>query len=426
MVLAAALLLSATAHAYVLSPGLALLESDSALVRCVTADSALYFTEEDFDRACGIQVSSVIITELPAIEAGTLKLGATDVLAFQSISRADLKYLRFIPQREREGEVSFYIKFTQMGAVSAGNLRCSIHVLEEANSAPVSASATVVTQKNMAITGTVATFDADGDEVTHRLCKGPAHGTVSLTDAHAGNFVYVPDATYVGADSFVLQAEDLYGNPGKAVTVTVTVERPVSALQYEDMQGHWAHYAAVKLGEAGIMTGEQTSAGMVFGPDRAVTRGEFMMWLLGAAGLRADLTPVTRTVFADDEVIPVWMKKYAAAAYEAGIVLGKASENGPLLCADDHITRAEAAVMIDRTLEMLELPAGVTFADHAQIPAWAQSAFANLSNLGILQGSGGHARPMSLVDRAQAASLLWQVSGQKQSQSGWSLFDLFS
>ena len=63
--------------------------------------------------------------------------------------------------------------------------------------------------------------DADGDALAAVLVSDVAHGTLSL---HAdGAFVYVPDATFSGTDSFTYMASD--GSlTSTAITVTITVE----------------------------------------------------------------------------------------------------------------------------------------------------------------------------------------------------------
>lgn len=62
--------------------------------------------------------------------------------------------------------------------------------------------------------------DADGDSLTAILATGPTKGTLSFNPN--GNFTYVPNAHYVGADSFTYRASDGQTNSGLA-TVNISV-----------------------------------------------------------------------------------------------------------------------------------------------------------------------------------------------------------
>lgn len=74
--------------------------------------------------------------------------------------------------------------------------------------------------------------DVDGDRLTAELVESPTHGSVRLQAD--GAFVYVPEAAYVGPDSFVYRNFDgqAYSQPA---TVTIQVEALPTALadQYE-------------------------------------------------------------------------------------------------------------------------------------------------------------------------------------------------
>jgi trimeric autotransporter adhesin len=61
-------------------------------------------------------------------------------------------------------------------------------------------------------------YDPDGDPLTAQLTVPTTHGTVSLLSN--GSFIYIPDADYLGTDTFIYSASD--GNGGVA-TATVTI-----------------------------------------------------------------------------------------------------------------------------------------------------------------------------------------------------------
>jgi VCBS repeat-containing protein len=96
----------------------------------------------------------------------------------------------------------------------------------EENVAPVSAADNYATTVDQTLTISVPGVlsndtDANGDTLTAQLVANAANGTVTL--AADGSFVYVPNAGYIGADSFQYAAFD--GElAGTAVTVNIQVQ----------------------------------------------------------------------------------------------------------------------------------------------------------------------------------------------------------
>src|SRR5262249_47578790 len=73
--------------------------------------------------------------------------------------------------------------------------------------------------------------DVDSPTLTFSVVSGPAHGVVSITDAHTGAYTYVPAADYNGADSFTFKASDGALDSNTAVvslTVTPVNDPPVA------------------------------------------------------------------------------------------------------------------------------------------------------------------------------------------------------
>jgi VCBS repeat-containing protein len=65
--------------------------------------------------------------------------------------------------------------------------------------------------------------DVDGNSLTAILASGPANGT--LTFSNNGSFVYVPNAGFLGIDTFTYRANDGQSNSAPA-TVTISVQPP--------------------------------------------------------------------------------------------------------------------------------------------------------------------------------------------------------
>ena len=103
-----------------------------------------------------------------------------------------------------------------------GSLRKGPLPTFQQNSAPVATDDTYQVQVNTLLTGNVSTndLDADGDTLVFTMVTPTAHGTVSL--AATGSFTYVPNAGYVGPDTFVYTVSD--GNGGvDTATVSINV-----------------------------------------------------------------------------------------------------------------------------------------------------------------------------------------------------------
>ncbi len=208
-------------------------------------------------------------------------------------------------------------------------------------------------------------------------------------------------------------AVDAVGNSSDPATVKIKIEKPNTKVTYADMDGDPAHKAAIRLAEEGIFVGECMGGAYFFQPDAAVTRGEFVAMAMNAAGMEA-LEDVERTGFADDVSIPTWAKPYVSSALKAGLVQGSRSSDGQVVFqAEEPITAAEAAVLLDRALQVTDVSAD-TLAEEG-IPTWAAQSAANLATCGVLSLDGGLSAPLT---RGEAAELLCGALELQDSRDG--------
>ncbi|WP_448599762.1 Ig-like domain-containing protein [Thermoleptolyngbya sp.] len=94
------------------------------------------------------------------------------------------------------------------------------------NDAPQASNGNLTTTRNQPQSGTIAAADVDGDPLTYSVVTAPANGTLTSFDAATGAFTYLPNAGYVGSDSFSFQANDGSGAPNalsNVATVNITV-----------------------------------------------------------------------------------------------------------------------------------------------------------------------------------------------------------
>ena len=298
-----------------------------------------------------------------------------------------------------------------------------LHLLSEANGAPVAENLTLTTYKNVAVTGQLSAVDPEGDLITYHLIKKPARGAVTMPEEGSSTFVYTPYEDKTGKDSFTYVAVDAVGNASDPATVKLRIEKPDTKVTYSDMEGDPAHKAAIRLAEEGIYVGECMGGAYFFQPDAAVTRGEFVAMAMDAAGVEA-LAGVERTGFADDEAIPTWAKGYASTAVKNGLLQGVSSESGAALAADAPITVGQAAVLLDRTLSVADVDLETWYSGEESVPTWAAQAVANLESVSVLSaGSFGAETVDAPVTRADAAQMLaaasWLLEGEDSGVLDW-------
>lgn len=276
------------------------------------------------------------------------------------------------------------------------------------NSAPVAENLELTTYRSVSVSGSFRALDPEGDPITFSLVKKPGKGTV---ETDGGDFVYTPADGKKGKDTFTYAATDDKGNVSNEATVTVDIKKQKTSVTYSDMTGSGDAYAATVLAEKGIFVGENIGGRYVFRPDEDVTRGEFLVMCMNAAG--ADLLDVTRTGFFDDDKIPLWQKPYAATALTEDVISGSVAPDGAIVfAADEPVTFAQASVMVNNALGITDVSLTGDARDLTAMspgadafPAWASQASANLSSCGII-GDFTRGVSASTVTRADAARIL--------------------
>ena len=382
------------------------------------------FTQEDFTSRVTEdgQLSGIVITSLPDEQCGTLTFEARSLLVGEAVSVETISELSFIPASQEEIQTSF--SFLPVFASGVGNetVSVSINLLGTQNTAPTVKDMIVRTYKNVAVTGRFDAADPEGDTLTFSITDMPAKGTVAISEKDPLLFKYTPNKNKTGEDSFTYTATDSMGNVSQKATVTVQIENKVAKISYADMADNTAGYAATRLAEEGIFTGETVGSEYFFNPDQQVSRGDFIAMLMTAVGTDA-AQEITRTGFSDDAQIPDWIKPYISSALKAGFIQGmNASDGSKVFCSAMNLTRAQAAVIMDNVLQ-IESDAEPVFAD--AVPAWASQAAADVDATGLIETySDGTFRAQEPITRAEAAQLIANIldAQQEAGESGgfWS------
>lgn len=364
-------------------------------------------------------LSAITVQTLPEIGAGMLTVGGQPLTAGAVVDATALDGLRFqsLPSPSvNETAFTFVPSFTT--GETGGEVTVTLYLLTEANEAPIARNMDLSTYKNVAITGWFEAEDGEGDVLSFQLTSTPARGAVSLAQDGSSQFVYTPYENKTGKDSFTYVAVDPAGNVSPEAKVSIRIDKPNTKVTYADMEGNSAHKASLRLAEEGIFVGSYVNGRYFFDPDQPVAREEFLTMAMAVAGLEP-LENVSLTGFYDDEAIPTWAKGYVSSALKAGAIQGSLDAEGqPVFDAGDTITRAEAAVMLNSLLRVMDVPAEA-FA--SEMDHWAAQAAANLSSTGVLPTGAGDAQAMSTqLTRADVAEMLdGALDVMAQEDSGW-------
>ncbi|MBO7405282.1 MAG: S-layer homology domain-containing protein [Clostridia bacterium] len=393
-----------------LSPGLDVIAGGQEMIVAGLVTGDIRFREADFVNAVGCSFDSVTVTSLPPASDGHLLLGDAPVAAGQQISARALSSLRFVPTTGCR-ESSF--RFRAAGDYS---IPCLLRYTDESNAAPLAAKSSgntadaiaCWTQQDIAVWETLEGSDPDGDALHFEIADYPQKGLVELTDASGGSYRYTPFDGVRGTDSFTYTVRDAWGHYSAPRTVTVTIAKAASNMKLSDMEGHWAHNAALVMASEGAMDIRTEGGALLFDPDVPVTREDFLVTVMKALGA-GDLEPA-ETDFADDAAISPSASGYVARAVSLGIVKGQEADGKRWFRPQETVTRAEAAVILNAIIGAEESDAVAVFADSASVPAWARSSLSALTSAGIFRGTGaGSISANRGLTRAEVAEILLNV-----------------
>ena len=390
-----------------LSPAMSILAEKGEMAKAALAGESIKFTAEDFARVMNIEsVSSITVTELPPITDGELRVGAAVVTGEQTLSAASVALMTFSSSNSVKTS-QFKFKVNDLPY----EMTCKLYSLEKENYAPTLAYAPltaveVSTYEDVSCFGRLPCYDPDGDETRIEVVSYPKKGVLVIEDSALGTYRYIPYENATGKDSFTCVAIDRYGNYSAAREVSLEIKRSEMSEKYVDLADSPYQSSALAMTEKGIMGGTQVGSSLYFYPDREVSRAEFVVMAMNAAGI-TDIAKVSSTVFSDDAEIPSDMKRYIATAYELGYIKGSADESGRLCFEPSRsITRAEAAVMLGNILGAATPTMKPTLADESEIPAWAQSSVYAMVEMGVLEATETGVSPHEKLTRGSTADIL--------------------
>ena len=388
------------------------LASAEPMIKGALRGSEINFSVTDFAQALGTSdIDAITVTTLPDSRDGILKLSNMKVGEGQTIRAEYLHLLRFIPTDKDVSEASF--GFTCGDYAGGTVMTCQIRIADTLNRAPSvnheKTTAQVLTREEISVYGSLVANDPEQDELTYIITSYPQNGKLTLRDIHKGDFCYTPNEDYRGNDSFRYVVRDSYGNYSYEDSVKIKVNAREIELEYADMEGHSAYNAALTAAQNRWMYGTLSGDGMYFHPEATVTRGDFVAMAMKAAGIQP-LENLKNTCFDDNESIPSSVRSYVATAHQLGYVNGSFDGDGLYFHANRAITRAEAAVIVNRMVELGTPTSAPVFSDSGAIPVWAKDDIEALFDAGMMFATEQGIDAKGTLSRADAAVMLTVIA----------------
>ncbi len=394
----------------VLSHGLKVLAAREEMVFSGLCGNEITLTAEDICRAMNIsELQYITVKAVPSTDDGILYVGSVGAAPGQVISAGSMSTLSFAAANdEKPCEATLALSVNGSGY----DVTCRFCLLPALNYTPTvslapEVSLTLETFADLTAVGTLSSYDPDGDKVTYEIVRYASHGRVSLTDKHTGAYTYVPDKGYTGRDAFSYVVKDEYGNYSTSTVVSITVSERPTQLTFADIDNHPAAASVLKVSMNGLMNGTCVGGAQYFKPDAPVSRVEFLVTAMHAAGITAsDVQELGAPSFGDASEIPDAMAKYVSLAVRRGYVAGKDIDG--VLCFKPHesISKAEAAVILSNIIGYSKQTTVTAFADLDAMPAWSVKAMNSLKSLGIFMPSDGNADAKVLMTRGDTAMWL--------------------
>lgn len=177
---------------------------------------------------------------------------------------------------------------------------------------------------------------------------------------------------------------------------------------FQDVTTHWSKLDVNDLASRLIIQGSSEDQ---FSPDRSITRAEFTTIMLRALGLHSPKD--AQNISFSDISLADWYAQDVKTAVSYGLISGY--DDGTFK-PNGQITRAEAMVIIDRAMSIVQLEKVKTsaaaiellssFTDESTISDWARQAVASAVKQAIVQGVDNKLAPSDNITRAQTATMI--------------------
>ena len=171
---------------------------------------------EDSSASGTVTVSDVDTGDSPDPDSHKFTVD-TDALHGSVSLNEDSGAYTYTPDANYNGDDSFIVLVTDERDGTA--TQTVTITIEPVNDPPVANDGSFNTPENTPVTDVIDVDDPDvatnSDDLTYSVITAPSHGSLDL-DEDTGDFTYTPAANYNGADSFVVEVEDLAGETDQA------------------------------------------------------------------------------------------------------------------------------------------------------------------------------------------------------------------
>ena len=398
-----------------LSPAFDVIAAGQRVVKTGLIKENVRFTLTDFKQYLGVaNISSVTIREIPAPATGFLAVGSMVVSRGQVINGEMLSLLEFVPASGAVDIASF--SFSGDESTSGAELKCTVRLIEEVNYAP---STDGVSEKRLnvsalsgkTVSGTLLASDPEGDALYFEIVSYPEHGVITSLDPESGRYVYRTFDGYTGDDSFMYVAVDEFGNYTNALDVSIKVGAGQD-IEVSDIADSDDASAVCSLLGTGIMSASVRGGELFFCPDIKVSRAEFIMIAMKAAGKKPcdDLTLLEG--ISDVSELSGEAREYMCTALKEGFISAEANDRGErFLRPFDTITKAEAARILSKLCGYEKKADEIAvFADSYTVDASTGRCISAMYEYGIidLDIAGGMIRPHEEIDRETCAVMIYR------------------
>lgn len=146
---------------------------------------------------------NAVFLKIESLGVGALRIGNVDAYVGQPIYSND--YFYWVPPANANGELTVATVRAFDGALTSVNTVPLKFNLAPVNDRPTAQGLTVYMSEDETFSRDLVGSDIENDALTFRITQQPQHGTLSGT---LPNFIYTPEANYVGDDTFRFVSND--------------------------------------------------------------------------------------------------------------------------------------------------------------------------------------------------------------------------
>ncbi len=277
--------------------------------KSTTKNTTLNFTARDFTQNTtlpeGNTLSHITLSQLPAAETGTLRLGTNAVAQDAAIVTTQLDQLNFVPAKDFEGQTAFrWIAHVGTNESSPAPATVTITVSGDAPPAPTKVPDLTPTQKPLQYEDMLEHWGA------YSAGMLGAEGLI-VGEEIGGHFYFYPDKVLTRID-FIILANSIFG----IKTKDSLADNPFTDVGVPSFMLR----QAIAAYENGLITGSQEGGGLLLHPFETLTRAEAAKILDN--GLKLEHPATEELSFADADVIPLWAVQAIRNMEAYGIIKG--------------------------------------------------------------------------------------------------------